>query len=101
MIHRANAIALSLFLMVALSSTGTASAQERSTRLDLGVQVTQMYVPKNVVGSVTYQPALGGICSVILTRIFAFDSTINFTPKAPLESTSFAGGRMTQAFFGA
>jgi len=78
-----------------------AVAQDALPRFEAGPQITQLYVPKNIVGSVTYQPSLGGVFCIVINTNLAFDSAISFTPKAPNESTSFAGGRMTQAFLGA
>ena len=90
------------FLLGAITFTSaTAGAQDIVPRIDVGPQVTQLYVPASTVGSVTYQPAVGGICSVkIKGNLVGFDSAFSFTPKPPNESTAFAGGRLTQAFFG-
>lgn len=76
-------------------------AQDALPRFEAGPEITQIYVPKSIVGSVTYQPSLGGIFCIGIKRNLAFDSAIAFTPKAPNESSSFAGGRMIQAFLGA
>src|SRR5437016_9736365 len=82
-------------------TSGTAGAQDIAPRIEVGPQVTQLYVPARTVGSVTYQPAVGAICSVkIKGNLVGFDSSFSFTPKTPNESTAFAGGRLTQAFFG-
>ncbi len=82
-------------------TSGTAGAQDIVPRIEVGPQVTQLYVPARTVGSVTYQPAVGAICSVkIKGNLVGFDSSFSFTPKTPNESTAFAGGRLTQAFFG-
>jgi len=78
-----------------------AVAQDALPKFEAGPQITQLYVPKNIVGSVTYQPSLGGIFCIAIKRNLAFDSAVSFTPNVPNESTSFAGGRMTQAFLGA
>lgn len=89
-------VLLGLFCFISV----TAAAQDTLPRFEIGPQITQVYVPAKTVGSVTYQPAFGGIFSIAITKNFAFDSAISFTPKAPNESTDLAGGRMTQGFFG-
>lgn len=88
-----------VFVAVVCLSSVTTAAQDTS-RFEVGPLLTQMYVPSRTVGSVTYQPAFGGIFSIAITRYVEFDSSISFTPKAPNESTAFAGGRMTQGFLG-
>src|SRR5207244_11115347 len=40
-------------------TSGTAGAQDIVPRIEVGPQVTQLYVPARTVGSVTYQPAVG------------------------------------------
>jgi hypothetical protein len=89
------------FLLGAITFTSAAAGQDVAPRIDVGPQVTQLYVPASTVGSVTYQPAVGVTCSVKIKGNFVgFDSALSFTPKPPNESTTFAGGRLTQAFFG-
>lgn len=90
-----------LSLLLTFFPWGRAAAQDSSPKLEVGPQFTQVYVPKDVVGSVTFQPALGGIFSANIAKRLGFDSAYSLTPKAPNQSSSFAGGRLTQAFFGA
>lgn len=90
-----------IFLLAAITFTSAGAAQDVAPRIEVGPQITQLYVPASTVGSVTYQPAFGATCSVrIRGNLVGLDSAFSFTPKPPNESTTFAGGRLTQAFFG-
>jgi hypothetical protein len=97
MIPLRSALFISLFLLCVVVST---AAQGEFQRFELGPQVTQVYLETDVIGSVSYQPAFGGIFSAAIKRNLAFDSALSLTPKVPDVRTVFAGGRMTQAFFG-
>jgi len=69
-------------------------------RLEIGFQLTQIYLPVRPVGSVQYQLGYGVVLSgKILTR-FGVDVGFSITPTTPISSTSFAGGRLSEAFFG-
>ena len=69
-------------------------------RFELGPEVTQIYPPVNPVGSVQYQPAVGGSAAFNLSKYFGIDSSISITPTVPISATTFAGGRLTQFFAG-
>jgi hypothetical protein len=70
-------------------------------RLEIGPQLTQIYFPLRPVGSVQYQLGYGLVFSGNLLRRFGADAGFCVTPTAPISGTTFAGGRLTEAFFGA
>lgn len=87
-------------LASALSLTQEVCAQGRSSLVEVGPQLTQIYLPVNPVGSVQYQPGIGGVFSARLYKTLGLDFGISTTPTIPISSTSFAGGRLTEGFFG-
>lgn len=98
--HMRTAATATLLILAPLGVFALAE-QPDTPRLELGPQVTQIYLPVNPVGSVQYQPGFGAVASVKLSRIFGVDSGFSITPTIPLTGTSFAGGRLTQGLIGA
>lgn len=86
-----------------LCQIGTiALAQEFATpRLEFGPELTQIYLPITPVGSVQYQPGYGAVMCLRTSTRIGVDTGFSITPTTPIFSSSFAGGRLTEAFFGA
>jgi hypothetical protein len=93
-----NARRLVLSLSIVLSWSALAYSEEFHG--EVGLLGTQAYLPVRPVGSVQYQPALGAVGAMHLYKGMDFDWAASFTPSKPITSTSFAGGHLTQGYFG-
>jgi hypothetical protein len=79
----------------------TSAAQKvNSPAIEMGPQISQIYFPVNQIGSVQYQPSLGGLVSVKLNARLTLDFGANTTLTVPISATTMAGGRLTEASFG-
>jgi hypothetical protein len=68
--------------------------------IEMGPQISQIYFPVNQIGSVQYQPSLGGLVSVKFNARLTLDFGVNTTLTVPISATTMAGGRLTEASFG-
>lgn len=94
------AVITSLLLFAHFGSVVFAQ-QPNTPRLELGPQLTQIYLPVQPVGNVQYQLGYGMVFSERLFSRLGADASFSVTPTIPISGTSFAGGRLTEAFFGA
>jgi hypothetical protein len=77
-----------------------AHAQVKDIRVEVGPEISQTYLPSKSIGSVPYQPAIGGVGCFKLRSFLWVDGALSLTPLKPITSTSFAGGRLFQANIG-
>lgn len=68
--------------------------------LEVGPELTQIYLPVHPSAPVQYRPGVGFTMSARLHKAIAADLGFSITPTIPLASTSFAGGRLTHALAG-
>jgi hypothetical protein len=88
---------ITLLFLGFVGFAGEATAQNQGCpRIELGPELNNIYLPINPVGSVNYQPGLGGVFAFNVVPWFALDSSFTITPTASSAGSSFAGGRLTQ-----
>lgn len=100
MLLRQKSICLLYVVAGVLWANGSSAQEYRVSRIELGPQLQQIYLPVDPVGTVDYHPGVGGILTVKISSIFNFDAAASITPGIPIDSTGSAGGRMTQVFTG-
>ncbi len=92
---------VALLAAVAVSGLEAFAQRQDEYLLEVGPELTQIYLPTHPIGTVQYQPGVGFTMSARLHKAFAADLGFSITPTIPLTSTTFAGGRLTQALAGA
>ena len=93
-------IALILCVVFLIAAPYAVAQKTDFPRLEFGPELNNIYLPIHVVGSINYQPGLGGIFSANLGRAWGLDASVTITPTPTSAETSNAGGRLLQFYGG-